>query len=187
MVLQELLNSPVFPVKRIRGENNYGETVWYGFTLPSKRDVKVGFVNSTIPNLQTMIEHYVGVDNPEYQTIFSLIIKEKLKKTNINVQQVGFYVPDENGNDSELVTGLGEASIIFQGVVESIRKDIEEQSPNVIVFASREPSRNKLYTSIANKMEKENLGWKVFKVQGPQVLSESDVMFICIDIESLKR
>lgn len=188
MHLNELLDSPLFDIKKIQGHNTYGESSWYGFTLPSKREVKVGFVESgSVPDLTSLVDQYVGNDHANYESILQLIHKEKLYKNNITVQQIGFYTADATGKDSEEITGLGEASIVFQGVIACIRKDVEDNHPDIILFASHENSRHKLYSAITKRMEKENKEWKVITIKGPAMLASSDVLFLCLNTSSLKR
>jgi hypothetical protein len=188
MKLFELLDSPLFDIKKIKGQNTFGKSVWYGFTLPSNREVKVGFIESgEIPDINSLIDNYVGTDHSDYESITQLIHKEKLYKHNINVQQIGFYTADTNGNDSEEITGLGEASLIFQGVVECIRMNVEESNPDILIFASHETSRHRLYSAITKRMMKENKDWKVLIIKGPAIFADSDVLFLCLNIESLKR
>ena len=153
------------------------------FSLTSKQDLKwkqgdedlstkftVGNIDYRISMIETA---YMEYDDDVQQTLFDLVKENNLDEdTTIAAYDGEAYNLEfwdkKQGNG---ITGTGNAAEVFGIVINGVIDRIKKKNIEALVFTAKEPSRIKLYNSMAEVVA-DKLGWGAYYKDGVYILSK---------------
>lgn len=167
----------------IPGVNSKIQQARAKFSLTSRQDLKwkqgdedlstkftVGNIDYRISMIETAFMEY---DDDVQQTLFDLVEKNNLDEdTTIAAYDGEAYNLEfwdkKQGNG---ITGTGNAAEVFGIVINGVIDRVKKKNIEALVFTAKEPSRIRLYNSMAEVVAN-NLGWGAYYKNGVYILSK---------------
>ena len=168
---------------QIPGVNSKIQQARAKFSLTSKQDLKwkqgdedlstkftVGNIDYRISMIETA---YMEYDDDVQKTLFDLVEENNLdEETTIAAYDGEAYNLEfwdkKQGNG---ITGTGNAAEVFGIVINGVTDRIKKKNIEALVFTAKEPSRIKLYNSMAEVVA-DKLGWGAYYKDGVYILSK---------------
>ena len=153
------------------------------FSLTSKQDLKwkqgdedlstkftVGNVDYRISMIETAFMEY---DDDVQKTLFDLVEENNLDEDNTiaSYDGEGYNLEFWDKKQGNGITGTGNAAEVFGIVINGVTERVKKKNIEALVFTAKEPSRIKLYNSMAEVVA-DKLGWGAYYKDGVYILAK---------------